>query len=166
MYGEWMTTWGCLIVILSVVIVVLSFYESQRSYRIARMCFITLAVGSALLNVLPWFFGISMADAFGPSPISWLAWIAPVVLVLWYLIPAVALTPVVSVGRARKLVMILAGIQLAYLFLPLVIGLAKGRVGHFFGGYHAIMTIYFLLLWLRVHELRLKADRISDSASA
>ena len=164
MYGMWMMWWSGLIVILSAAIIVLSFYESGRSYRIAAICFCALSLGSALLRVFPWILGIRMADAFGPSPVSWLAWISPLLLVVWYLVPALALTPVVSVGRARKLVLILAGIQLAYLFLPSVISLVRGGVGGFSGEYPALMTVYFLLLWLRVHELRVKTAGIWSGA--
>ncbi len=165
MYGMLMMWWSGLIVILSVAIIGLSFDENPRSYRIAATCFIALSVGSALLRVFPWFFGIQMADAFGPSPISWLAWISPLLLVAWYLIPAIALTPVMPIGRARKLVMILGGIQLAYLFLPSLLSLVRGRAAGFSGEYPALMTVYFLLLWLKVHELRVKATKIRSNDS-
>ena len=165
MYGMWMTSWNGLIVILSVAIIVLSFYESRRSYRIAAICFCALSLGYALLRVFPWIHGIRMADAFGPSSVSGLAWISPLLLVVWNLVPALALTPVVSVGRARKLVLIFAGIHLAYLFLPSLISLGRGRMGGFSGEYPALMTVYFLLLWLRAHELRVKTERSSSGAA-
>jgi hypothetical protein len=121
---------------------------------IAAWCFAIISFGSALLTVLPMFFGIHMANAFGPRSVSPLAYILPLLSLVAFGYPALSLFPFMSAEKGLKVVLVivtLAALWATWSFVSNVIGWPQSTGG---GPAGAILAFFYLLLWLRVYDLR------------
>lgn len=158
MFGTWMSYWTTLCVVLASVIVLASLSVSRRRYWIAVWCFAVICFGSAFFAVFPMFFGIGMANAFGPRSVSPVAYLGPLLAIIAFGYPSLSLFPFMSADRGRKVVLIIVGLVVIFTvgsFISTAIRWPQTQGGGAMGG---MMGIFFLLMWLRIYDLRIATE--------
>jgi len=100
-----------------------------------------------------------MANAFGPRNVSPIGYVFPLLTLAFFALPILALFPFVSRATARRVaamlfggaVLIAIGFTLYSLFTR-----PKGYFGS--GPAYGQLGLLFLLLWLRVYDIRCKLE--------
>ena len=151
-----MSYWTAVCTVLIAVIIWASLTQTptRKRYMIAAWCFAIISFGSAWFAVFPMFFGIGMANAFGPRSVSPLAYFLPILSVVAFGYPALSLFPLMSAEKGRKVVLVVVGLAAlwaVWAFVSTVIRWPQSQGG---GPTGAIMAFFYLLLWLRVYDLR------------
>lgn len=114
------------VIVCGYLILLLSLRPTTKRRLLMAALYGLSATGLAILTVFPYFFGISMANAFGPSRVSPLAYLLPCLIAAFFLTPAVALFPPVSTRTAGKIGFVIFGVVLPGL---LALGTVAARVG-------------------------------------
>lgn len=156
-YGQWMLSMQSAAVLCGYLIILLSLRPNARRRILMAVLYSLSAIGLAVLTVFPYAFGISMANAFGPSRVSPLTYVTPCLISAFFIIPAVALFPLVSTRTAKRVGFITFVVILPVL---LAIGTVSVQAGHSPGHGAFIIprgleALALSALWLRVHECRL-----------
>ena len=159
MFGTWISYWTTLSVVLAAVIVTASLAVSRRRYWIAVISFAAIAFGSCSFVIFPMVLEIRMENAFHPGSVSPIALIRPLIDISMRVYPALSLFPFMSAACGRKIVLAIAGIVVLFSvgsFISDVIRWGQGYIGD--RAMAGIMAIFYLLLWLRVYDLRIATD--------
>ena len=156
-----MSYWTAVCVVLIAVIIAASLTQTptRRRYMTAAWCFAIISFGSAFFAVFPMFFGIGMANAFGPRSVSPVAYVLPILSLVAFGYSALSLFPFMSAERGRKVVLVvvaLAALWAVWAFVSTIIRWPQSQGGG--GPTGAIMAFFYLLLWLRVYDLRCATD--------
>lgn len=159
-----MSYWGALSTVLACVIIWTTFSKSRRNYWIAVFCFAGLAAGKSFFAVFPTIFGINMANAFGPQPVYLLAYLAPVLTVVWFAYSALSLFPFLAGRSGFWIVTSITGLTVTYSLGLFVLGQIRFPMNSGPPPSLGILAIYHWLLWMRVYELR-KAIMQSETKS-
>jgi hypothetical protein len=155
MYGVYMSYWYSAAFLLSCIAVAASLRATPTRYWIAVSAYSLVVVGSAAMAVFPMFFNISMANAFGPHNVSPVAYLLPLATLTFFAIPAVALFPFVQLSKAKWIGMIFFGIALALTAISAIYALLMKSRGSFSpSAAYGQLGLLFLLLWLRVYDVR------------
>lgn len=164
MAGTFASYFSVIQLILAVVIIMASFKVSRKRYHLSAGCFAGVVAVQAFFTVFPMCLGLTMANSFGP-PVAVLWYLWPVLLAFLILVPAYCLFPGVPPRQARKITFFIAGTIIVLSLASNLVSLARGRTGGslWSGGLEAT---YYLLLWLRVHNLRIALMRMEKQAQA
>lgn len=117
-YAQWMFTMQSVAVVFGYLIVWLSLRPTPFRCTFIAGLYSLLAIGLGALSVFPLFFGIFMANAFGPRHVSPMAYISPCIIAAFFVIPAFALFPFVPLRSARRI-----GFVVFAVILPLMLAL-------------------------------------------
>ena len=150
-----MSYWSTATIALAAVIVFLSLAPSRGRHRAAVICYTVIAAGIAGMAVFPMFFGISMANAFGPSQVPLLGYVAPLLTFALILLPACLLW--VSSERCRLIALLVFG-TVVFFSIGYAIYSALRWHGYADSGY-GFPAMFYLLLWLRIHDMRVSLTR-------
>lgn len=159
MHYKWMLYWMALRVVLASVIVVASLAISRQRYWVAVLSFALMCLGSLFFTVYPILFGIGMANAFGPRDVYSMAYLRPALVTLAYGYAALSVFPFLSAKRARRNVVVLVGLVIiinlgAFIYTAFPWPAADGRIPQV-----DIGIICYLLLWLRIYDLRMATEK-------
>ena len=149
-----MTYWNTVCVALAATIICLSFAPSVRRHRVAVICYTLIAVGNGGMEVFPMFFGINMANAFGPRPVPLLAYVSPILRFAVFMVPALLLYSWVSPSRGRMIVILLFGLVVVLSIGSVIVSLVQWPSNSSSSYWYGLLALFYLLLWLRVHEMR------------
>ena len=143
--------------VLMCIVVILSLYETRRSYRIALGCYSVIAVVTAFQALVPYILGISMANAFNSSnTVPLTGYIRPLLTLVGFVYPALSLYPFMSGRSGRIVAFTFAGVSVAFPIFSFVQEAIRWPLSE--GGHiHAhigVFAVFHLLLWLRVYDLR------------
>jgi len=154
-----MSYWQSAAFVLACVAVFATLLASKARYWTALSAYALIVIGSAAMATFPMFFGIGMANAFGPRNVSPIGYVFPLLTLAFFALPILALFPFVSRATARRVaamlfggaVLIAIGFTLYSLFTR-----PKGYFGS--GPAYGQLGLLFLLLWLRVYDIRSKLE--------
>ena len=158
-----MSYWGAATIALAAVIVFLSLVPSSSRHRVAVICYTVIAAGSAGMAVFPMFFGISMANAFGPSQVPLLGYVVPLLTFALILLPAVLLW--LSAKCCHFIALLMFGAAILF-SVGYAIYSALRWHGYADSGY-GLRAVFYLLLWLRIHDMRVNfTDQLPNDRNA
>ena len=152
--GTLMTIWDVINIVLTCVIVGASLSFSRRRYWISVYSFTCLSVGVCYFAVFPMAFGINIANAFGPRPVSLLVYIPPLLTVGWFAYSALSLYPFISGRTSFWLVTSISGLTVLYSLSLFVYIAIRNQLSGGPPPYLGIQAIYYWLLWMRIYDLR------------
>lgn len=156
MFGIWMSYWSaaCAILVAIIVVASLSQTPTRRRYLTAASAFAILSLGTAASLAFPLFLNIEMANAFGPRSVSALAYLLPTVGILALTYPALSLFPFMSAEKGRKVLLAAVGLAVVWTLVSFVRTMIRWPQSQGNSTTGAIMACFYLLLWLRVYDLR------------
>lgn len=158
MYGFAFSLWGFIIAVLATVIIGVSFSRSRWQYWIAVSCFTAIALGAGLITVSSILFSIGLGDAFGPGRASPLRLLLPLGLTFIYLFSVLSLFPFIPAKFGKKVVLGIVGLFLLFCLGSFVKSAFRQPSHNAEETAVLLTTIYYLLLWLRVHDFRVATD--------
>lgn len=149
----------CLVLVC--IVVVASFYESRKAYRIALGCYSVIALVAAFQALVPYILGISMANAFNSShkvPVT--GYIRPLLTLVGFIYPALSLYPFMSGRSGRIVAFTFAGLSVIFAIGSFVAEAVRWPLTQSGGMYYqpGLIAIFYLLLWLRVYDLRAASE--------
>jgi hypothetical protein len=157
MYGVYLSYWFVAAFFLALLIVLSSLRVSRGCYWIALIAYTLLLVGSAIAATFPMFFNIGMANAFNRGSVSSVAYVVPVLIVVFAAATPLSLYPFVSPGAGRLIAILFFGTALivdTLYTLYRLCTLAAYRMLTEGGPFIGLLILFILLLWVRVYGLR------------
>ena len=158
MFGVYMSYWQSAAFVLACIAVFATLLASKARYWIALSAYALIVIGSAAMATFPMFFGISMANAFGPRNVSsmltsFLCSRSP------FRASSLGLFPFVSRATARRVAAVLfGGAVLIAIGFTLYSLFTRPRAYFGSGPAYGQLGLLFLLLWLRVYDIRSKLE--------
>ena len=157
MYGVYLSYWYVAAFFLATAVVLSSLRASRLRFWIALLAYTLLLLGSAAAAAFPMVFNIGMANAFTRGSVSPLAYVGPLLILAFAAVPALSLYPFVSQRAARRIAifffgtaLIVATLYTGYTLYSLLAAPMRAVGGPLVG----LLTLFILLLWLRVYGLR------------
>jgi hypothetical protein len=157
MYGVYLSYWFVAAFFLALFIVLSSLRVSRGCYWIALIAYTLLLVGSAVAATFPMFFNIGMANALNHGSVSSVAYVGPVLIVVFAAVTPLSLYPFVSPGAGRLIAILFFGTALVVdtlYTLYRLCTLAAYRMLTEGGPFIGLLILFILLLWVRVYGLR------------
>ena len=149
----------CLVLVC--IVVVASLYESRKSYWVALTCYTVVALAGAFLALLPYILGISMANAFNSSnKVPWTGYLLPLFTLVGYVYPTLSLYPFMSGRSGRMVAFTFAAVSVLWAVGSFVVEAVRWpqTTSGFMYFQRGVFAVFYLLLWLRVYDLRVSSE--------
>lgn len=166
MYGLYISAAYLLAFLAGSLIVGVSMRPSRAFYWIALLAYTVLVAGTGLVINFPIFFNIGMAKAFNPHSVSPIAYAGPLFFIAMAVVPALALYPFISLKAARHIAVAFFGIPLAIEMVYTIVttsGIAGEGMRGMGGSTAGFLTLFVLLLWLRVYAMRVAVSEPNEA---